>query len=178
MQLRNNRLTASALLPYTFSVSFWPVSLSRNNQNPELDLSNLCCATEAASAASNSASTLPKVAYSTLLFLSTDWNVWPQSDIGLLPSTSDIQEILLIWVAYRTVPSLYRTQVSDKSLTQNWTWATSVAPLKLPLLLQILPPLSLKLPTQLYFFYQLTEMSDHSLTLDYSHQPQIFKKFF
>ena len=61
--------------------------------------------------------------------------------------------------------------------TQNWTWATSVAPLKLPLLLQILPPLSLKLPTQLYFFYQLTEMSDHSLTLDYSHQPQIFKKF-
>ena len=58
LQWGNSRLKASASPPYTFSVP-WPVSLSRNNQDSDLDLSNLCCASEAASAASTSASTFP-----------------------------------------------------------------------------------------------------------------------
>ena len=56
-----------ALLPYTFSVPLWHVPSTRNNQNSKLDLSNLCCATEAAPAASHSASC--KDAYPTLPYL-------------------------------------------------------------------------------------------------------------
>ena len=43
---------AYALLPYTFSVSLWQCSLTKKPSVPELGLSKLHCATEAAFAAS------------------------------------------------------------------------------------------------------------------------------
>ena len=130
MQLRNNRLTASALLPYTFSVSFWPVSLSRNNQNPELDLSNLCCATEAASAASKNCLRFPEVVYSKAILckrircLTQIWHWTTLSSVVISTRNSVIPGILSNWATVGPPPPSY-TNSCKVNLPNFPNWAAA-----------------------------------------------------